>query len=249
MAISEVGSAVAGGSGTAVSVTHGLSIAANDIVVVALHSDAASTQTDNNGAYPLTKPYGIGTPGDVSTTSVWVRVAGASEPAAYAFTLGATQNWSIVVRVFRGCDPSVIWDVTPAAARTATGTSITLTAPTMTITNAGAMGVCAFFADRTGVFSNITNSYGTEVMHGTALPGRLVSTFIRANLSAGATGTTSCDLSSSDDWAAYQFALKPAAAGGGIGKLAWWLNACKWHSPWEPRPSGLLVPKLATPTI
>jgi len=35
----------------------------------------------------------------------------------------------------------------------------------------------------------------------------------------------------------------------GIGKLAWWFNACQWSSPWEPRPSGLLIPKLAFPTI
>jgi len=38
-------------------------------------------------------------------------------------------------------------------------------------------------------------------------------------------------------------------AAGGIGKLAWWLSAAKWNSPWEPRPSGLLLPKRALATI
>ena len=34
-----------------------------------------------------------------------------------------------------------------------------------------------------------------------------------------------------------------APAAGGIGKLAWWLNAFKWNSDWEPRPDRLIVPK------
>ena len=45
------------------------------------------------------------------------------------------------------------------------------------------------------------------------------------------------------------FCLYATYTAGGIGKLAWWLSAAKWNSPWEPRPSGLLLPKRALATI
>ncbi len=32
-------------------------------------------------------------------------------------------------------------------------------------------------------------------------------------------------------------------AASGIGKLAWWLSAARWRSLWDPRPSGLLLPR------
>ena len=214
MAISEVGTANAGGTGTAISLTHNLTIAADDIIVVALHTNDTSTQTDNNGATPFTDVYGTFLPGNCSNSHIWVRKAGASEPAAYAFTQSdASASYSIIARVFRGCHAD-IWDVAPAAARTATGTSATATAPDMTITNAGSMGLLGIFVDSSSVtLSDPTNSYGGEVEIGN----RALATYIRAGLAAGATGTTAATLSFSDDWAAYQFALKPAAAGSPYG--------------------------------
>ncbi len=213
MAISEIASASASGGGsTAVSITHGLTIASGDVLIAMFGIDGASgtyTLADNNGATPFSDGYAADT-ADSSHYRIWYRVAGASEPAAFAWTLGQITTWTCSVRQFRGVDATV-FDVAPGAATNAAGQDTAPTAPSITITNAGAMGIALFHSDASDkTFASPTNSYGTELE---VTAGRVHASYIRAGLSAGATGATACTLSGSDHWAANQFALKPAAAG------------------------------------
>jgi hypothetical protein len=211
MPITEVGSNVAGTTGTAISVTHGISIAAGDVIIVQINNNGTSAVSDNNGAFTFVN--------DFTTTyasarfGVWSRIAGATEPAAYAFTIAASQRWSLIIRVFRSVDVD-IYDVAPAAGNFAEDTSTTPTAPSITIANAGAMGLFTALLDyNNGVFSGPSDNYGTEVERQAA---QSMASYIRIWDAPGATTTVQCTMDSgSDDWGACQFALKPAAVAAG----------------------------------
>jgi len=213
MAISVIGKASASGSGSALAVTHGLTILSGDVVVAFLSEDGAGvTFTDNNGATPCTEAYTAST-SDTSTASIWKRVAGASEPSAYAFTGSVSAGWSIEVRVFRGVDATV-WDVAPSASTDDTGGSTTATAPSIDIVTAGALAIVMFEADSSSLtFSSVTNSFAD--LYGVAA-GRVQATAIKEGLSAGALGSTAATLSASDTWIAIHMALKPAAGAAGL---------------------------------
>jgi hypothetical protein len=208
--ISETGSATNVGGGTTVSITHGQTIAANDVIVAMIHSnDAGNDITDNNGAYAFTEEFEETNSSETSTYAIYYRVAGASEPATYSWNIDNNTEWSVQIRIFSGVDTASVWDVAPSAStRSSAGSGTTATAPTMTTSNDGAMGIIAIFSDSTETFSNPTNGYGTEVEPASSIA---QASYIRTWASAGATGTSSADLSASNDWLAHQFALKPAA--------------------------------------
>jgi hypothetical protein len=212
VALEEIGTASTGGTSTSnIALTHGLTIASGDVLIAFTHNDVYNvTQTDNNGSTPFTRSHDVVIPTDASHGYVWERVAGASEPSTYNWTMSAAPSFSIVLRQFRGVDTVNIWDVAPSGATTATGTSSNSPlAPDITITNAGAMGLLAIYVDSSSAtMSNPTNSYTDEVENGQ----RALASYRRAGLSAGAVGTAGATCSAVDDWAAIHCALKPAAA-------------------------------------
>jgi hypothetical protein len=209
MAIAEVGNATSKASSTTPTITHGLTILAGHVIIVCLHCDGVSPTSDpadNNGATPFTLAYQAGTP-DTSRYSIWYRVAGSGEPATYKWTKTSASGWSIALRVFSGVDATV-WDVTPGADTGATGTSASPSAPSVTITTDGSLGIAAFFVDSSSLtFSSPTNDYGSEVEP--VAGGRNEACYTKPALAPGATGATGVTMSGSDDWAAQQFALKP----------------------------------------
>jgi hypothetical protein len=164
-AISETGSATDVGGGTTASITHGQTIAANDVIVAMIHSnDAGNDVTDNNGAYAFAEEFEETNPGQTSSYAIYYRVAGASEPATYSWNINNDTEWSVQIRIFSGVDTASVWDVSPSVStRSSAGSGTTATAPTMTTSNDGAMGIIAIFSDSTETFSNPTNGYGTEV--------------------------------------------------------------------------------------
>ncbi len=210
------------GTGTAISITHGLTINAGDAVVALVHTNGANnTITDNNGANafgsdfqengasPATNRYGI-----------FSRIAGASEPSSYAFTAASSGRWSIAIAVVPDIDATV-WDVAPAAGTRATGsqlisTSYNVTAPSIDIATAGAIGLLLSVDDHTsGACATVTavgNSYGgidADYNQSAAVASR---TFA----STGATGTSTLTYTGDGftvSYVAHQVALKPAAAG------------------------------------
>ena len=211
--ISETGSATNTGPGSPASITHGLTINAGDVIVAMIQgNDFPIDFTDNNGANAFTEQFEEQNGGGSSSYAIYYRVAGASEPASYSWNLSSSVAWSGQIRVFSGVDTASVWDVAPSVStRASAGSGTTATAPTMTTSTDGAMGIIAFFSDSLETFSNPTNGYGTEVEPG----GRAQASYIRTWASAGATGASSADLSLSNDWLAHQFALKPAVSAGG----------------------------------
>ena len=208
--ISEVGHATATGTGTAVSITPGVSTQAGDVVLAVIHANTTgNTITDNNGANTFTSDIQENT-ASTSRYAIVHRIAVASEPASYAWTLSSSQNWSVEVRVFRGVASSV-WDVAPSTTTRTMGTSgTTATAPSMTTTSPGALGVLICLTDTSGgtTYSSATNGYGTQVTPGTT---QLQSSWTRTWSTPGPTGTSAATKSASNDWVAQQVALKPAA--------------------------------------
>ena len=208
--ISETGSATSIGNSSAASITHGLTINADDVIVAMIAGNLAGLNfSDDNGATPFTEQFEETNGGTSSSYAIYYRVAGASEPATYSWTLGSSTDWSLQIRVFSGVDTSSVWDVAPSASTRSfddTGTANPAIAPTMTTSANGAMGIIAFFSDSTATFSSPTNGYGTEVEPASS---RAQASYIRTWASAGATGTSSATMSASNDWTAHQFALKP----------------------------------------
>jgi len=217
MAISEVGNASAdAASGTAVSVTHGLTIAANDVIVATVHANGASTAvSDNNGAAAFTFD-DYGSSADSARLYVFHRIAGASEPSAYAFTLSTSARWSIVVRVFRGVDTSSVWDVAPSGTQCQIepyeGGVTACVSTDMTVATAGAAGLILIsddYAPTTNSFSDPTNGYGNEKEEAGQ---QVQATYTRLGLSTGAVGTVTVTAASTAYPVIYHVALKPAAS-------------------------------------
>ena len=208
--ITEVGSATASGSGTAVSITPALAISEGDLVLAVIHANATGTLiTDANCSFVFTSDLQENGP-DSNRYAIVHRRAAAGEPATYSWEAESSQNWSAEIRVFRGVDASV-WDVAPSATTCAVGTSGTLaTAPSMTTTSPGAVGllICLTDAASTLTYSAPTNGYAAQVSQPQTMP---QSSWTKTWGGAGATGTSSATLSASNDWLAHQVALKPAA--------------------------------------
>jgi hypothetical protein len=207
--ISETGSATNVGNSTSPNITHGLTINENDVVIAIIHHNLESVNiTDDNGANAFVEAFEENNGSESSSYAIYSRVAGASEPATYQWTLDTSDDWLIQIRVFSGVDTSSVWDVAPSAStRDNSSSGTTATAPTMTTSNDGAMGIFLVISDSIITFSDPTNGYGIEVEHGS---GRAAASYIREWATAGATGASSATLSADNDWLAHQFALKPA---------------------------------------
>lgn len=220
MAISLVGTASTDAStGTAVSLTHGLTITPGDVVIATINCNGSgNTVTDNNGTSAFTASHSKANT-DSATLAVFHRVAGASEPSAYAFTLGASGRWSIVVRVYRGVDISV-WDVAPGAstcrvAPTTAGEGPAL-APSITIITPGACGLVLLGDDlspTTTTYVSVDNGYGNARSESGQ---QYQATVDRLGLATGATGITSVTSSATTCSVVYQVALKPASVNLGL---------------------------------
>lgn len=209
MAISKVGNAEAYGSGTAVSVTHGLTIQEDDVVVAIVNCHgSANTITDNNGAYAFAKD-DQQTSGGNHQAAIFHRVAGASEPASYAFTLGTSNPWDVQVRVLRGVDGAAVWDVAPATSFT---TDYGTTPYVLSQTMAKGGGHAIFFVavpSYTTSASGTDNGFADELVNS---GGECTLTASRAFASAGGTGDTSCSISSNKFWCAWLGVLLQGAA-------------------------------------
>lgn len=210
--ISEVGSgATAIGSTTPASVTHGLTIASDDFIIAVINRNATGTGiSDNNGSYPFTEVLNEDLPasGSSGRYAIFVRRAGASEPSSYSFNLGGDQNWSINLRVFRNVDASP-WDVQPSTS-TRTGSSTdgtTATAPAMSTTYTGSLGIVFVVTDGFVTYSNPTQSYTAELENGS---GQGSASYTKALTGTGSQPAVDVTLAATNDWTAHQFALKAA---------------------------------------
>ena len=112
-------------------VTHGVTLAADDVAVVLINVNNQPTISDNNGASPFTQQREDNCNGTSGRCAIWFRRLSGSEGTTFDFTLGSLQRWAIIGAVYRGVAASgTIWDVVPnanlfAATTTPVATDIT----------------------------------------------------------------------------------------------------------------------------
>ena len=209
MAIIETGAASTGGTGTSASITHGLNINSGDVIIVTLHANNNPTRTDNNGANSFTDDFADTAVTASSSYTIFSRVAGASEPASYSFTLGSSERWSIVIRVFEGVH-STIYDVAPAAGnKYIRNTDPSPAVDAITTTYDRSLAFFLVMADsETNTYSSPTNEYTSSVAR---TSNQIQDTYIKYLGDAGSTGTAEVVSASNTDHALQHFALREAS--------------------------------------
>ena len=214
MAIALKGSAVTSGStgaSGAITITHGLTIAAGDVLIAfVVTARNAGTMADNNGDYAFTEDYDWLDTTNGESHAVYSRVAGSSEPSSYAWATAAWWTYCVILLQFSGVDSDDIWDVPPSDATRDGSWGATATADSQTTTVDGALAL--FFVQGGGQnVTDPTNSFGDGVGQNTADPKSWV--FFKSIASAGAIGSTSATLSGDTAWRTHLLALTPAASG------------------------------------
>ena len=220
---------------TAYSITHGLTLAVGDVLVASIEVNTApggETLTSDSSLFTNSisggGSFAIGAP----EARHWIfhRVVASSSEPTYAWTSNVSSAFSLLLLQFRGVKTTAPWDVQPAAATAAAGTSATSTAPTITI---GVGGACALMLgtvgsgtyDNTGVGiagtniritgNTITNSYSDSFVYYTLTPARTQAVWWRTGMSTGAVGTTSYTMIG-DGWSAIQCSLQPEPGFSGL---------------------------------
>lgn len=137
-------------TGTAVTCPQPAGIQTGDALVAVFNNNNLVYETDNNGGTPWTKIYPSGTGRSYNAGSanysVWTRVAGASEPATFAWTASASDRWEVIVSAYRTVHAS-IFDVAPSdASENLRGDVPFATLPITTLTS-GAMIIAFALGD------------------------------------------------------------------------------------------------------
>jgi len=150
--------------------------------------------------------------GTTHTSRSWYKIAGASEPTSYTFTVSASE--SIVCGILRisGHDSSNPIDVSG----TATGTSNAPTSPDVTTTVADTLVLRYFGADD----DDMTQDSGYPSAHtGVYVRGSLESwgetssgVAYTTQASAGATGTAAFSITAAEEWSAVTIAIAPSGS-------------------------------------
>lgn len=213
--IVEVGAVLAQGtSGTALSITHGLTIQAGDIVIAQCYAQyALSGQaiSDNNGAYAFDLLLDSNNYTGASIGNrLCYRVAGSSEPATYNWTAAQlAPNWAVLLRVFRNVDPNNPWDVRPSEATRQTSTSAASAVTTdMTIVTPGALGLAFLSTDGNLLRYTAATNWGNELEPSSGNDS--IASYTRTFVAAGAIGTQTFGMSATNDYCAILGALRPA---------------------------------------
>lgn len=207
MAISVVATATAtanSGAGGTASITHGLTIAANDVLIAVVHGNFSPITLASSGDYQFTEDYSRETDANSLPQCIYSRVAGDSEPSAYTWSLTAWVSYWIGLLQLRGVDTASIWDVAPSSGTLGTVWGTTCTAPTMTISTAGALGL--LIGQGNQVLSGATDDYADDIGLDTSPISRV---WRRTWSSTGATGTTDCTLADTGAGRLHQVAIKP----------------------------------------
>ena len=197
-------------SGTDLTITHGMTILENDVLVFIGNSNATATISNLDG-FTSSMSEGYAT----SKIDVAYKVAGASEASSYTFVYTASDRRSGTILQFRGVNTSTPFDVAPLLANIGEGTSTAATAPTITTNTDGAYAVCFVAAD-TGSTTNFTAYTNGFTEQTEAVNGNSHSSATKLITTAGAVGATSATLNASRQWGALQFAMLDAAASTGL---------------------------------
>lgn len=135
------------GGDTAMTIAAPTGIQSGDVIIFWSVINGTPTVTDNNGETPVTQTLLRSFSTSGGEYFLGYRVAGASEPASYAWTLDSSQRYSMCMSVYRGVDTTVIYDVTPSASTETIESDTTVATASITPGVAGAMAITACGVD------------------------------------------------------------------------------------------------------
>lgn len=209
-AFSVVGQASNSGTGTSLTVTHGLSIAEGDLVLIIANQNGGNT-LDDDPSYPFTAGLYAENPNTKSISiGIYYRVAGASEPATYTFSSSYSDSWTMFCVVLRGANNTTIWDVQPSMSNVNYEESqTTLDAPSIDTNYDNSMVFYTVFTDGWGTgytHSSPTNGFG-NLLEASGQPGATCLTR-KVQSTAGTVGATQTTLSGADDFQALLWAVR-----------------------------------------
>lgn len=212
------GAASSAGS-TAVSLGKPSGVVSGDVMIAVVAGNAsgatAPTITDNNGAAAWTQVF-HNAEASIQTASVWLRVAGASEPATYAWTLSVSVPWAVVIAAYSGVDTTTPQDAAATYDLNLSPSAVS-DCPTLTTVTNGAWNILVALSDFGGQ-TPTSRPAGYTARVGNAT-NRSIDLADKEITTAGATGAQQFGWGTSDDTQGYQIALRPAGAGGGAQSL------------------------------
>jgi hypothetical protein len=203
-------------SGTAITVAAPAGTDTGDVVVVVIHGNGETSFVDNNGATPFTENLADYTTGG-TTISVFSRRIQAGDPATYAFTLGASNRWSIVAVALQNPHDTDVYDIAPAEGNTyvgsGAGTMVDFLSITTLTDNAIHLVACCVDSGTAGVSATPA---GYTHLQTTTAGQQVVSVCYKSIAATGATGTGTFTLDTdSVDRITLSFAIKSSTGGGG----------------------------------
>ena len=195
------------GTGSAPTITHGLTINDGDLVVA---------QVWLNGVYTLSTLDGFTVDYSPTATSasthILSKVAGASEPSSYTLGFASSQRWVFQITVISGADTSAPYDVAPQAATVSLGGTSTVTIPAITTVTDGALAIMSIGHDVSSIASQTIDTAGwTELIN--HLGGQPLASAGKIIATAGTTGGVDVTRAGTPTGQAWGFAIKPATSG------------------------------------
>ena len=227
MAIALIGTARAFGTGTAISITHGLTLVAGDVLVATLCKNDSFNSSVSTGTYQFVEDCDVEswTVG-WATLAVYHRVVTTpGSEGTYTWTLALSDMWTVILRQFRGVDNTTVWDLAPPTVLGGSAgqwqnadTGTTATAVSRTTSYDGSMAIFQSFTDTASsdYYANVNNSFTDtyNAPQGAEFSGCCQVSAVKTIATAGAIGSTASVLDASNDWCCALFALKLAPPSG-----------------------------------
>lgn len=222
--ITLIGTARAFGTGTAISITHGLTLQAGDVLVATLCKNDDPNTSVSTGTYQFVEDCDLGewTTG-WAYQAVYHRVV--TTPASegtYTWTQNLNDMWTVILRQFRGVDNTNVWDLAPPTVLGAvagqwqyadTGTTATATSRTTNYNNS--LAIFQSFTDTASsdYYAAVSNGFSEtyNAPQAAEFSGCCQVSAIKSIATAGAIGSTSSVLAGSNDWCCALFALRAAS--------------------------------------
>jgi hypothetical protein len=174
---------------------------------------------------------GTADPGGIAdqvTLGAWYKIAGGSEPASYQWTWTNSEAvYAFIIRItgHNSSNPINVWGV---ATGSSTGTSITITCPTVTTTVNDTLVLRIFGADRAMLLGSYPTghtgiTFGSSSGDNTTMYQCTGGAAYKTQATAGATGTAAFtatpNVSATEEWRALTIAIAPPAAAPDISNL------------------------------
>lgn len=182
--------------------------ASGDLLILVATSDSPHTVNTNPSGFTLYATQNDGT-GTDSSTSVWWKVAGASEASTYDVVFASNELGISAVSAFTGVDSTTPNDVTFASESSTSSTAKTM--PSVTPVTTGAVVIGLFGVDPTAAHTTTWDAPATELLdavNGTS--GYL--TIASEDWSGSGAVAMTATLSASKPAAEFSIVLRPAAA-------------------------------------